>query len=433
MDQAAPAPFAQPDGGSVAVYRGATLSDGTGQPARPSMTIVADGAEIVLVAPDDEVPAERGGGAAVFDLAGRFVIPGLIDSHQHIATPPHRAVAEATLRRHVYGGVTAIRIMADDLRQISDLGRATQVGEIPGPDIRYAALMAGPGFFDDPRTWQVSQGETPGSVPWMQAITDETDLPLAVAMARGTNATAIKIYADLPGRSVAAITAEAHRQGISVWAHGTVFPASPSQVISAGVDSVSHITSLAYEAAADQLSTYKDKPPIDYDRFGAGDDPLLDSLFAQMRSRGTILDATASMWSSPWEAPTDAAGRARGRANAALSARLTAQAYRAGVSISAGTDYETGPEHPFPALHDEMAFLAQDCGIPAAAVIHSATLIGARSIGAQASMGSIEAGKLANFVVLAEDPVTDLANLRSISFVVKRGRRYCRSEYRAAE
>ena len=434
MDETgAPAPFAQPDAGSVAFYRGATLLDGTGQPARQSMTIVADGAEIVLVAPDDEVPADRADGAAVFDLAGRFVIPGLIDSHQHIATPPHRAVAEATLRRHVYGGVTAIRIMADDLRQISDLGRGTRVGEIPGPDIRYAALMAGPGFFDDPRTWQVSQGETPGSVPWMQAITDETDLPLAVAMARGTHATAIKIYADLPGYSVAAITAEAHRQGISVWAHGTVFPASPSQVISAGVDSVSHVTSLAYEAAADQLSTYKDKPQIDYDRFGAGDDPLLDSLFAQMRSRGTILDATASMWSSPWEAPTDPDGQARGRANAALSARLTAQAYRAGVSISAGTDYETGPDHPFPALHDEMAFLAQDCGIPAAAVIRSATLIGARSIGAQASMGSIEAGKLANFVVLAEDPVADLANLRSISFVVKRGRRYCRSEYRAAE
>ncbi len=60
MDETgAPAPFAQPDAGSVAFYRGATLLDGTGQPARQSMTIVADGAEIVLVAPDDEVPADR--------------------------------------------------------------------------------------------------------------------------------------------------------------------------------------------------------------------------------------------------------------------------------------------------------------------------------------------------------------------------------------
>jgi imidazolonepropionase-like amidohydrolase len=428
-DVGAPTPFAPPDSGAVAVYRRATLIDGTGGPARPSMTIVADGGEITLVAPDDEIPAELSAGGQVFDLAGQFVIPGLIDSHQHIATPPNRAVAEATLRRHAYGGVTAIRIMADDLRQISDLGRAARVGEIPGPDIHYAALMAGPGFFDDPRTWQVSQGETPGFVPWMQAITAETDLPLAVAMARGTHATAIKIYADLAASSVAAITAEAHRQGIGVWAHGAVFPADPGEVVRAGVDSVSHVTMLAYEAAAEHLSSYKDKPQIDYDRFAAGDDPQLGSLFAQMRSRGTILDATASMWTRTWDAPTDPDGQARARANSALSASLTGQAYRAGVSISTGTDYETDPQYPYPAVHDEMAFLVQNCGIPAEQVIRCATLVGARSIGAEASMGTIAAGKLANFVVLADDPLADMANLRSITLVVKRGRRYDRSEY----
>jgi imidazolonepropionase-like amidohydrolase len=432
-EEGAPVPFAEASSGTVAVYRGATLIDGTGGPAQPSMTIVTDGGEIVRVAPDDQVPEGQVDGIKVFDLAGQFVIPGLIDSHQHIATPPDRPVAEATLKRHVHGGVTAIRIMADDLRQISDLARACRVGEIPGPDIRYAALMAGPSFFDDPRTWQVSQGETPGCVPWMQAITDETDLPLAVAMARGTHATAIKIYADLTGTLVAAVTAEAHRQGINVWAHGAVFPASPGEVIGAGVDSVSHVHMLAYEAAAEPLSTYKDKPPIDYDRFAAGDDPQMESLFALMRSRGTILDATASMWSRTWDAPADPDGQARARANSALSASLTAQAYRAGVPVSTGTDYETEPKHPFPALHDEMAFLAKHCAIPAEQVIRCATLVGARSIGAQASMGSVEAGKLANFVVLARDPVADLANLDSIEFVVKRGRRYHRSEYQPGE
>jgi imidazolonepropionase-like amidohydrolase len=428
-DAGAPVPFAEPGPDAIAVYRGATLFDGTGGPAQRSMTIVARGAEIVLVAPDDQVPEHQGDGAQVFDLAGQFVIPGLIDSHQHIATPPDRAAAEAILRRHAYGGVTAIRIMADDLRQVSDLARATRVGEIPGPDIHFAALMAGPTFFDDPRTWQVSRGETPGSVPWMQAITDDTDLALAVAMARGTHATAIKVYADLPGSTVAAITAEAHRQGISVWAHSAVFPASPSEVIRAGVDSISHVTSLAYEAAAGQLSTYSGKPPIDYDRFAGGDDPLLDALFAQMRSRGTVLDATASMWSSPWDAPADPDGQARARANSALSATLTARAYRAGIAISTGTDYETGPEHPFPALHDEMAFLVQQCDIPAGQILRSATLVGARSIGAESTMGTIEAGKLANLVVLRRDPVADVANLRSITLVVKRGHRYVRAEY----
>jgi imidazolonepropionase-like amidohydrolase len=430
-DAGAPAPYAAPPAETVAIYRRATLIDGTGEPARPSMTIVTDGPRIRLVAPDADVPADVHEGAEVIDCEGQFVIPGLIDSHQHIATPPNRPAAEATLRRLAYGGVTAIRIMADDLRQIADLARATLVGEIPGPDIGYAALMAGPSFFDDPRTWQVSQGETPGLVPWMQAITGETDLPLAVAMARGTHATAIKIYADLPGSTVAAITAEAHRQGLRVWAHGAVFPASPSEVIEAGVDSISHVTMLAYEAAAPLPASYKSKPPVDLDSFGTGDEPRLDALFAQMRARGTILDATASMWTRERDAPDDdAEAEARAKSSAELAARLTGLAYLAGVPVCAGTDYETAAEQPFPALHKEMAFLAQRCGIPAEQVIRAATLTGARSLGAQDSMGTVEAGKLANFVVLTRDPLADMANLSSIALVVKRGHRYDRAEYR---
>lgn len=427
----APTPFAGPPAGRVAIYRGATLFNGTGEAAQPSMTIVVDGAKIRAVVPDAEKLDDLSDGAQIIELDGQFVIPGLIDSHQHIATPPNRAAAEATLRRHVYAGITAIRDMADDLRQVSDLARATLVGEIPGPDIHYAALMAGPTFWDDPRTWQVSQGETPGTVPWMQSITDETDIPLAVAVARGTHATAIKIYADLTGSTIAAITAEAHRQNIDVWAHAAVFPAMPTEVVSAGVDSVSHVTLLAYETTKQPSVSYRDKQPIDYNRFADGDDPQMGSLFEQMRLRNVILDATAGMWTRDGVGEADPDAEARARANTDLAASLTAQAYRAGVAISTGTDYETDPQHPFPALYDEMAFLVQRCGIPAAQVIRSATLVGAMSIGADTTMGTIEAGKLANFVVLRQDPLDDIANLRSIAFAVKRGRRYERTDYEA--
>ncbi|MEZ0094430.1 membrane dipeptidase [Streptacidiphilus sp. EB129] len=211
------------------LYRSATLMDGSGGPARPATTVVVDGERIVRVAPDAEVLPGDHPGAELEDLTGRFVIPGLIDTHQHIATPPDRPLAEQVLRRDLLGGVTATRDMVDDLRQVGDIARAALVGEIAAPDICYAALTAGPGFFEDPRTWRVSQGATPGAVPWMQAITAETDLPLAVAMARGTFASAIKIYADLPAETVAALTAEAHRQGIGVWAHAAVFPAAPGE------------------------------------------------------------------------------------------------------------------------------------------------------------------------------------------------------------
>ncbi|GAA3238008.1 amidohydrolase family protein [Actinocorallia longicatena] len=425
----APTPFAAPAAGTVTVYSGATLLDGHGGPAVPGTSIVVDGERIRLVCPDADLPSDLPDLDVVerVDLTGRFVIPGLIDTHQHLATPPDRPVAEAVLRRQVFGGVTAIRDMADDLRQIGDLARATRVGEIPGPDIHYAALMAGPGFFDDPRTWEVSKGAVPGAVPWMQAITEDTDLPLAVAMARGTGATAVKIYADLPAETVAAITAEAHRQGLRVWAHAAVFPASPADVVAAGADVVSHVTLLAHQAsAALGPATYKHKPPIDFPAFAAGDHPVIEALLADMRERGVVLDATAVLWT--WLADRVPEERAEDRAHAldmaALAATLTRQAHRAGVEISAGTDYETSAGEDHPALIEEIEFLVAECGLSVAQALRSATLVGARGIGAEAEMGTVEAGKLANLVILAADPEADVAALRGVLCTVKRGLRF---------
>jgi imidazolonepropionase-like amidohydrolase len=458
---AAPTPFAPSPAGAVVLYRGATVIDGTGAPARPGTTIVVDGERIVRVGADAEFDPADFDGAEVVDLSGSFVLPGLIDSHQHLATPPNRPVAEAVLRRDLYGGVTTARDMADDLRQVGDLARASRVGEIAAPDLYYAALMAGPTFFDDPRTWQVSQGAVPGKNPWMQGVDEDTDLPLAVAMARGTSATAVKIYADLPADRVADIAAEAHRQGLLVWAHAAVFPAGPSEVVAAGADSVSHVSLLVHEASEGPLIRYKAKPPVDEARFAGGDDPLIEALFARMRERGTILDATASMWGriaadsegddgdgtdggGPGGHGTDGGdtdgqdagnGDARDRrkralANDTISAALTAQAHRAGVEICTGTDSDPDLTLLWPPLHDELVYLHERCGMTPSQVIRSATLIGARSLGAEHERGTVEEGKLADLVVLGADPAAGLAGaLRSVRTVVKRGRRHHRSEF----
>ncbi|MEZ0112489.1 imidazolonepropionase-like amidohydrolase [Catenulispora sp. EB89] len=444
----------------VVAYRGATVLEGTGAPARTGTTVVVDGERIRFVGADGDVPTDLLADAEVVDLAGRHLIPGLIDSHQHLATPPDRALAEAVLRRDLLGGVTAVRDMADDLRQVADLARAALVGEIVAPDICYAALMAGPGFFDDPRTWQVSQGATPGEVPWMQAITPATDLPLAVAMARGTFASAIKVYADLPGQTVAAIVAEAKRQGIAVWAHAAVFPASPGEVIAAGVDTVSHVQLMVHEAAGRPLTTYRDKPPIDHARFEGGDDPVMGALFAQMRERGIVLDATASLWgriaeelrtgeelrtdeelrtaddklgdeeagvAGAAQAAEAADARERAAANDRVSAALTGQAWRTGVTVSAGTDRDPDPEEPWPPLFDELDFLVDRCGLTPAEALRCASWGGAVSMAAADRLGTVEVGKQADFVILADDPVAHLSALRSVVAVVKRGRRFDRA------
>ncbi|WP_063836139.1 amidohydrolase family protein [Actinacidiphila yeochonensis] len=428
---AALTPFAPAPAGAVVVYRGATVVDGTGAPARAGTTVVVDGERIVRVAADAEIDPADFDGAELVDLAGAFVIPGLIDSHQHVATPPNRPVAEAVLRRDLFGGVTTARDMADDLRQVGDLARASRIGEIAAPDLYYAALMAGPTFFDDPRTWQVSQGAVPGKNPWMQAVDEDTDLPLAVAMARGTSATAVKIYADLPGDLVADIAAEAHRQGMLVWAHAAVFPARPGEVVAAGADSVSHVSLLVHETAEGPLVRYKTKPPVDAARFAGGDDPVIEALFAAMRDRGTILDATASMWRRIADSSGDAGEpRERALANDTVSAALTAQAHRAGVEICTGTDSDPDLSLAWPPLHDELVFLNERCGMTPSQVIRSATLVGARSLGAEDERGTVEEGKLADLVVLDADPETDLAAaLRTVRTVVKRGHRHHRSDF----
>ncbi len=411
------------------LYADVTLIDGTGAPARPGQDLLIEGERIVAVGAHGSL-GERARTARTVPLPGRFVIPGLIDSHVHLATPPNRARAEAILRRQLYGGVTAVRDMADDLRAVGELARASLVGEIAAPDIYYAALMAGPPFFADPRVLAVTRGFAPGTAPWMQAIDTKTDLRLAVALARGTAATAIKIYADLPAERVAAITAEAHRQKLMIWAHSAIFPARPAQVIEAGADVVSHVCYLAYEAQPVMLAAYEDRTPVDEALLAPkGDDPVVARLYRTMRKQGTILDATGSLFVK-FEAERKAdPGKKPLRCSGARTIALTQQAWRAGIPISTGTDFVNPAGDPWPAVHAELLYLARDVGMPPLAVIHSATLVGARAAGQDSDMGSIEPGKLANLVVLRADPLADMGNIGSIEMTVKRGREFRRADY----
>ena len=421
------APYAPPHSGTRTVYRHVSLIDGTGRALQPNMAVVTDGQRITAVEPDSAVTPAQLQGAAQVDLSGEFLLPGYIDSHQHLATPPDRPEAEARLNRDVYSGITGTRDMADDIRQIADITRAALVGEIPSPDINYVALMAGPSFFDDPRTHAISEGAVPGHVPWAQAIDHSTDMPLAVARAKGTYATAVKIYANLPGDLVAKITREAHRQGLRVWAHGMVFPATPFEVVDGGVDTVSHTCYLAYQAMAKPPDSYQHRFPVDASLFER-DNPVMAKLYADMVHRGTILDATLHVYRE-----VEAAAREQHKpplCTVALAGKLTNQAYRAGVQISTGTDDDTALSDPWPSLFDEFELLHDAAGLPPMAIIEAATRTGAKAMGAEQEMGTIAPGKLANMVVLSANPLDDVRNMRSVVMTVKRGRAYRRADYR---
>lgn len=415
--------------GAQTVYRNATVIDGTGAAPQPGMNILVAGERISRVWKDGSIAFKLSPDTQVVDATGLYVLPGLINTHEHLATPPNRRFAEAQMKRDLYGGITAVRDMADDLRQVADLARASRVGEIPGPDIYYAALMAGPEFFEDPRTHAVSAGMTPGKTPWMQAIAPDTDLVQAVAMARGTAASAIKIYADLPGDTVKAITTEAHRQGIPVWAHAAVFPASPAQVLDAGVDVVSHVCMLAYQASDQMPAAYHRRAAVDGSKFGPGDSAIVGKLYETMKARGQALDATLTIY-----ADMDLRRAANPKAPAPyctgeIAYRLTAQARRAGVTVTAGTDGFGPADSAWPSLYRELELLVDKAGFSPLEAIRSATGAAALSVRHDPDFGTIAPGQLANLAFTTRDPSADIRALRTLTLTVKRGVAYPRADY----
>jgi imidazolonepropionase-like amidohydrolase len=155
------------------------------------------------------------------------------------------------------------------------------------------------------------------------------------------------------------------------------------------------------------------------------------SLFDLMKERKIILDATNYVFETIEQM------RARDPQNAPpppycsskLAELLTAQAYKHGVLISAGTDSFAPFEEPYAALQGEIEILVRKVGMTPMDAIRSATLVSAMSVGRQTEMGTLEPGKLGNIVFLAANPLEDISAVRNVFLTVKRGVQYPRKDY----
>jgi len=96
------------------------------------------------------------------------------------------------------------------------------------------------------------------------------------------------------------------------------------------------------------------------------------------------------------------------------------KAFEAGIPVLVGTDMSSSASIPGQATHWEMEHLV-DAGIPVLAVLRAATIGGAEALGAEAQLGSIEDGKLADLVILDADPLEDIHNTTRIWRVAKAG------------
>jgi hypothetical protein len=398
------------------IYRGATLIDGTAAAPRADMSIIVSDDRIEAIVPSVQLSDAQKANARIVDAAGQYVLPGLIDSHVHYATNPDRPYAEAELKRNIYGGVTGVRDMAGDARELAGLSREALLNKIPSPDIFYASLVAGPSFFKDPRTVVAALGTQPGTVPWLYAVDDKTKLPLAVAQARGTGATGMKIYANLPGPLVRKLIAEANSQHFPVWTHMQVYPASPYD--SLGATAVSHVCMIARHVREAGKSAYGHANEPSYEGLTA-EDPGIKKYIAALAKSGTIMDATLSVYKSDGK-----------RCGIELAGDITRAMHAAGIKIIAGTDTDNTGDDPYPVVDGELEKLVKYAGFTPQQAITAATANAAEALGRQREFGTLEAGKLANMVFLQRDPLQDIGNVRSVVLTVKRGREFARADYK---
>jgi imidazolonepropionase-like amidohydrolase len=404
------------------VLKDVSVIDGISDHVKSHYSIVIRNNQIEAIGPAKDI--SNPDTAAVFYCSGKYVMPGLIDSHVHLATDPtkedNRMKTEKDLKEMLFSGITSVRDMAGDARALASLSRDANLDQIISPDIYYAALMAGPSFFIDERTHQTTQGGIAGEMPYMKAVSDSTDLRIAVAEARGTGATAIKLYAELSGDLAKKITTEAHLQHMYVWSHANLDQASALEVVNAGVNSISH---------ASMVSGWNSRTlPRECLKTGLTKtfwDSLFNSLpvlelIKAMQSHKTLLDATVlTYYLAGSDSSLPLKRQLAWRAMYEVGKRFTILAHEKGIPISAGTDVDV-----MKFVQSEMKLLVKDCSFTPMEAIISATKNGALAIGIEHTTGTIQKGKIADLVLLSDDPTRDIDNIGKVELVIKNGKLY---------
>ena len=373
---------------SVTAFEGARLIIGDGRVVE-NATLVVDGTKIAQAggAADVRVPA----GATRVSLAGKTVMPMLIDTHVHLSAARDAIVRDLRLR--AYYGVSAALSLGTDSYEVLEMRSQT----VPGA-ARF--LSAGRGIT------MPEPGRT--TVPYW--ISSEAEGRKAVEELAAHKVDIVKIWVDtrdgkykkLTPELYGAIIDEAHKRGLRVTAH--IFDLEDAKgLIRAGLDAFAH--GVRDRDIDDELvAMFKQRPNL--------------VLTPNLPDRGVKGDLGWLRAGLPADelAKLEAANTDRPEAQAlyAIQARNLAKLNAAGVRITLGTDGNR-PWGP----HEEMLDMVL-AGMTPMQVIVAATRNSAEFLRI-ADTGTLEAGKSADFIVLDANPLDDITNTRGISAVVLRG------------
>jgi Tol biopolymer transport system component/imidazolonepropionase-like amidohydrolase len=393
-----------PDGRTV--VHAARLFDGRAAALRTNVDVVIRGHRIEQVV-DHRADLHSG---RVIDAAADVVMPGLIEMHAHLG----KEFGEALGRIWLSYGITSVRNPAANPYEALEEKEAIGAGIRRGPRVFWTG-----GPFDGLRIFYS------GGVGLGSGGDRQLQLELQKTVELGYDL--IKTYVRLDDRLQRRVIEFAHANGMPVTSH-EIYPA-----VAAGADGVEHIrgtsrrgyspkvTALnrSYQDVIDLLTASKMTMTPTLGIQGAFplalardpsrlDDPRFRTLFPAAVIRGAEQQAKSI---PPREFDTRDAILAPAR-------ETIRRIVRGGGIVIAGTD---SPINPYAlAYHTELEHFI-DSGLTPYEVLQSATLRAAEALGEGANLGSIEAGKLADLVIVSGDPLADIRNARKVRTVIKNG------------
>lgn len=415
----------------VVALRNVRVVDGTGAAPADGQTIVIRDGRIAAVGPTAsvQVPAE----AHVLDLAGHTVIPGIVGLHNHtFYTTPGRQmqISFSAPRLYLASGVTTIRTTGS-YHPYSEINmkRGVEQGTVPGPRMHITG----------PYITGVNSG-------YMTGVATAEDARRVVGYWADEGATWFKAYTTISREELKAAIDEAHSRGLKFTGH--LCSVSFREAVELGIDNLEHglFTNSDYvqDKEADRCPSGLRDSLLDLDIGGAE----VQATFRAMVEAGVPMTSTLAVYelSIPNRPPLEDRfvealapdilreymTRREGIARDATEPNPTATVFRkaqdfevafvrAGGLLGAGVD-PTGNGGALPGFGDQRNFeLLIEAGFTPVEVIQIMTLNGAKILGVDGELGSIEVGKLADLAVIQGDPIAEPARIRDMPLVFKEG------------